>query len=128
MVRTLLTGVLYLIANAAGLFLAMLILPGFKIDFTSFVSTVALFSLIEVFISPLLTKISLKNMPALSGGVALVTTFAGLWATSYFLAGFEIGGVRNLLLATFIVWLGALLAGVILPMFMFKKYLGNRKD
>lgn len=128
MVRTLLTGVLYLIANAAGLFLAMLILPGFKIDFTSFISTVALFSLIEVFISPLLTKISLKNMPALTGGVALVTTFVGLWATSYLLSGFEMGGVRNLLLATFIVWLGALIAGVVLPMFLFKKYLGNRKD
>lgn len=106
----------------------MLILPGFKIDVTSFISTVALFTLIEIFVSPLLTKLSIRNIPTLAGGVALVTTFAGLWATSYFLPGFSIGGVRNLLLATFIVWLGALLAGIILPMFLFKKYLENRNS
>lgn len=93
----------------------------------SFVSTVVLFSVIEVFVSPLLTKVSVKNMPALSGGVALVTTFVGLWVTSFWLSGFEIGGLRNLFLATFIVWLGALLAGVILPMFLFKKYRDNKK-
>lgn len=126
MVRTLITAALYLLANAVGLFLAMLILPDFKIDVTSFISTVVLFTLVEVFISPLLTKVSIKNMPALAGGVALVTTFVGLWATSYFLAGFTIGGMRNLFLATFIVWLGALIAGVILPMFLFKKYLESK--
>jgi hypothetical protein len=106
----------------------MMLLPGFVIDFTSFVSTAVLFTLIEVFLSPLLTKISIKNMPTLAGGVALVTTFVGLLGTSYLLPGFTIGGIRNLLLSTFIVWLGALLAGVFLPMFMFKKYLENRKS
>ena len=127
MMRTLISAGLYLLANSVGLLLAMALLPGFRIDVPSFITAVLLFTVIEVVASPLLTKMSLKNLPALSGGVALVTTCLGLVLTSHFLDGMDIGGLKNLLLATLIVWLGALLAGVFLPMVLFKKYLQNRR-
>jgi hypothetical protein len=76
----------------------------------------------------LIVKISVKSVPALSGGVALVTTLAGLFITSSILEGMEIGGIANLLAATLIVWLGALIAGLILPVIAFKKTLKNNQE
>ena len=126
MTRMLARAVLSLLANAVGLLLAMLLLTGFSIDLTAFLTAVVLFTLAAVIAEPLLTKISKENLPALSGGVALVTTFVGLFLTSSFLAGMNTGGLVNLFLATFIVWLGALIAGILLSKFLLAKYLQKK--
>ena len=124
----LVSALLYTAANAIGLFLAIILLPGFSIDILSFVTATLLFTAIEVIARPLIVKISVKSVPALSGGVALVTTLAGLFITSSILEGMEIGGIANLLAATLIVWLGALIAGLILPFIAFKKALKNNQE
>ena len=128
MVRMMASTALHLLANAVGLLLARIFLTGFTFDIPSFVIAVILFSAIGVVTGPLLLKLSMKNVPALQGGVALVTTFVALWLTNLILPGFDVGGVKNLLLGTFIVWLGALIAGVFLPMFLFKKYLEEKRS
>jgi hypothetical protein len=51
----------------------------------------------------------------------LVTTFAGLFLTSILLDDMQMGGISNWLAAALLVWLGALIAGVVLPLFLFKK-------
>ncbi len=43
----------------------------------AFVVAVLIFTVVEVVADPLLTKIALTSVPALRGGVALVTTFVG---------------------------------------------------
>jgi hypothetical protein len=128
MTRMLATAALSLLANAIGLVLAILLLSGFSIDVTAFITAVVLFTLAAVIAEPILTKISQKNLPAMAGGVALVTTFVGLFLTSILLDGMNTGGMTNLFLATFIVWLGALIAGIFLSKFLLKKYLQSNKS
>ena len=121
MKNSLISGLFYMLANGAGLLIATLLLPGFKIGFSAFIFATLLFSGIELVLKPLILKLSRKSIPALEGGIALVTTFAGLFITSILLSGMEIGGISNWLAATLLVWLGALIAGTLLPRFLFKE-------
>jgi len=123
MTRMLATAALALLANAVGLLLAIMLIDGFSIDLTAFLLAVVLFTLAAVIADPLLTRISQKNLPALAGGVALVTTFVGLFLTNILLDGMQTGGMVNLLLATLVVWLGALIATIVLAKFVLAKYL-----
>lgn len=114
-----LSAIAHLIGNAVGLLLAVLLLPGFSIDFGAFIIVVLIFTVIEVAALPLLRKLSEKNVPQLMGGIALVTTFVGLFVTEIIVSRFTIGGISNLLAATLLVWLGALIAGVLLSHYVF---------
>ncbi|MBE1285461.1 MAG: hypothetical protein GJ676_19265 [Rhodobacteraceae bacterium] len=111
---------MHLVGNTAGLILAMLLLPGFTIDPLSILVVVVVFTLAQVVLGPLITKLSEKNVPALMGGIALVIVFFGLILTDMLATGFSIGGISNLLAATLLVWLGALIANVALQNFVFK--------
>ena len=128
MIRLLARLVLNLIANAVGLFVATLVLDGFNIDALSLITVTVIFSLVTVVAGPLLLKISLQNVPALTGGIALVTTFAGLLITDVVSDGVSISGVSTWVLATLIVWLCSLMAGIILPLILFKKTLQKVKE
>ncbi|SLN62177.1 hypothetical protein TRL7639_03472 [Falsiruegeria litorea R37] len=121
MSRRILSAVALLIGNAVGLLLAVALLPGFKIAPLSIIVVVLVFTVVQVIADPLITRISEKNVPALKGGVALAVTFVGLLITDLVASGLTIGGVSNLLAATLLVWLGAVIAGVLIPMFLFKE-------
>jgi low temperature requirement protein LtrA len=128
MVRLLVSLVLALLANTLGIFVASILLSGFKISGVAFVIAVAIFTLVEVIADPLITKIALTNVPALRGGVALVTTFVGLLITSIVSSGISISGLSTWVLAPLIVWLFALIATLVLPLFIFKKTLKKSKE
>lgn len=127
MVRLILAAVAYLIANAIGLLLAAALLSGFQIDPLSFVIVALSFSVIMAVLSPLVTKMSLKRLPQLMGGVALVTVFIGLFVTDLLLDGMVIGGVANWLAATLLVWLGSLIAEILIPIYLFKQLAEKKK-
>ncbi|EEX09350.1 conserved hypothetical protein [Ruegeria lacuscaerulensis ITI-1157] len=110
-----------LAGNAIGLLLASLLLTGFSIKPVSFIVVVIVFTLVQVVAEPLILKIGEKNVPALKGGIALVVTFVGLLVTDLVTAGLTVGGISNLLAATLLVWLGALIAGIVLPIYVFKE-------
>lgn len=128
MVRLILAAVAYLIANAIGLLLAAALLSGFQIDPLSFVIVALSFSVIMAVLSPLVTKMSLKRLPQLMGGVALVTVFIGLFVTDLLLDGMVIGGVANWLAATLLVWLGSLIAEILIPIYLFKQLAEKKKS
>lgn len=128
MVRLILAAVAYLIANAIGLLLAAALLSGFQIDPLSFVIVALSFSVIMAVLSPLVTKMSLKRLPQLMGGVALVTVFIGLLVTDLLLDGMVIGGVANWLAATLLVWLGSLIAEILIPIYLFKQLAEKKKS
>lgn len=128
MIRLLISACMYLLANAVGIIVAAWILPGFSIDIPSIITVVVLFTVVEVIADPLLLKISIKSAPQLRGGIALVTTFVGLVITNYLSDGLTISGMTTWILATLIVWLMALAAGLILPLFLFKKVMQKRKS
>ena len=127
MIRLLALTILHLLANAIGLAIAALALPGFSISTWAFVTVVVIFTIVEVVLGPLILKVSSSGLPALQGGVALVTTLVGLIATDLLSDGLSITGMGTWVLATLIVWLGALLAGVVFPLFLFKKTLRRRQ-
>jgi uncharacterized membrane protein YvlD (DUF360 family) len=127
MMRFLISTAAHLAGNAVGLLLATLLLDGFNIAPLAFVIVTVIFTAIEVVALPLITRLSMKNMPSLMGGVALVTTFVGLWITSLFVQGMTLGGLANWLAATLLVWIGALIAGIVLPIFVFKSLREDRK-
>jgi hypothetical protein len=125
MVRLALSVVAYLLANAIGLLIAAALLPGFRINALSFLLVVLTFSIIQTVLGPLVTKIAFKSLPQLMGGIALVTIFIGLWITDLLMNGMAIGGISNWLAATLLVWVGSLIATILLPIYVFKE-LGKR--
>jgi len=126
-IRLLVSTALHLAANAVGLLVATLALDDMTIDATSFVFAVLVFTVVEVLAGPLLLKIAIKNGQALMGSVALITTFVGLVITGIVSDGLVITGAWTWVLATIIVWLAGLLAGLILPVIFVKKAVNNRQ-
>lgn len=127
MVKFLISTAAYLVANAAGLLAAVLLLPGFKINFLAFVTAVLIFSAFQTFAGPLITKLSLKRMPQLVGGIALVTIFLGLLVTDVLMPRMEMGGIANWLAATLLVWIGSLIATILLPIYVFTQLREKKK-
>ncbi len=121
MSRRIMSVLALLAGNAIGLLLASLVLAEFAIRPLSFIVVVIVFTLVQVVAEPLILKIGEKNVPALKGGIALIVTFVGLLVTDWITAGLTIGGISNLLAATLLVWLGALIASVVLPIYVFKE-------
>lgn len=128
MLRLLASLLLALLANAVGLIVCSLILEDFSINGIAFVTAVLIFTAATVLLDPLITKIAITNVPALRGGVALVTTLTGLIITSLITDGIQITGLTTWILATFIVWLFALFASLLLPLVLFKKTLEKAKE
>jgi len=125
LVSFLISTVADLAANAIGLLVAIILLPGFVIGPLSFVVAVAIFSLVQTVLGPLIVKMSMKNVPQLMGAIALVTISVGLFATDIMMSGMQIGGIAHWLAATLLVWLGSLLASILLPLYVFKQLSGN---
>lgn len=128
MLRLLASMVLALLANAVGLLVCSLVLEDFSINGVAFVTAVLIFTAATVILDPLITKIAITNVPALRGGVALVTTLIGLIITSLISDGIQITGLTTWILATLIVWLFALVATLLLPLVIFKKTLQKVKE
>ena len=127
MLRFLAAVVLRLLANAAGLLIAAAVLDGFTVTAAAFIWVVVVFTLIEVVLDPLVLKMSIQYAPVLRGGVALVTTLVGLIVVTLVSDGLQIEGLTAWVVGTLIVWLGGVLAALILPLFLFKKVRSERQ-
>jgi hypothetical protein len=118
--NALLSAIAYLIANAVGLLLAILLLPGFSVGFLAFLVALLIFTVVQAIAGPLVVKLSRSYAPQLMGGISLVTIFVGLLITAVIVSGMTIGGISNLLAATLLVWLGSLAADIGLKVSGFK--------
>jgi hypothetical protein len=127
MIRLLIRALLTLLANAAGLYVAALLLDDFNITGEGYVTAVVIFTISTMILSPFVASVALRNMPAIMGGTALVTTLVGLVLTDILTDGLSISGVSTWILATLVVWLFSLLAAIILPLFLFKQILSDNK-
>jgi hypothetical protein len=119
-IRLALSTISTIIANAAGLLLAAWLLEGFRIDAMSFIVVLLVFTGVMILTGPLVTKIAVTSMPQIRGSISLVSAFLGLKVTEWLMAGFDIGGLSNWLAATLLVWLGSLVAEILLPIYVFK--------
>lgn len=125
MIRFLARTALTLLGNAIGLVVAALLLSGFHIDLLGFVFSVLFFTGVELLLEPFVLSMAIRYMPALRGGIALVTTLVGLLLTTIFTSGLSIDNLTTWLLAPLIIWLTVVVAGIVLPLFLFKKILGE---
>ncbi len=121
MVRFILTTLVQLAASAVGLIAAALILEDMTLNGAAFFIAVAIFTLTTAIINPFVMKTAMKQAQALLGASALITTFIGLVVTSLISDGMQIRGASTWFFATMIVWLGALLAAVIIPIILVKQ-------
>ena len=128
MLRLLASTCLYVMGNAIGILAAARILPGFTIDLWSLIAVALVFTVIVVVVTPLLVKISFKHVPQMSGGIALVATLVGLIGTSMLSDGLTITGLSTWIAAPLIIWVVSLIAGLVLPLFLFKKVLEKKGD
>ncbi len=119
MPRFVLSACAHLIANGIGLLLASLLLDGFAMSPLALIIVTVIFTAVSMVVLPIVRKLSEKKLPELMGGISLVTTFLGLVITQLLVSNFAIGGTANLLAATLIVWLGALVAGILVPKYLF---------
>ncbi len=126
MVRLLVSGAIYLVANAVGLLVAAAVLEDMSVNGTAFAIAVVIFTTVEVLARPLLTQIAIRNAGGLVGSTALVATLVGLVVTAWVSDGLRIDGALTWLLATVIVWAAALIAGLLLPVLLVKRVVGNR--
>lgn len=126
MPRFVLSAAAHLIANAVGLMLANILLTGFSISILGIVIVTVVFTVVSMILLPIIRKISEKKAPQLLGGLSLIVIFAGLWITALLVDSFTIGGFTNHVAATLIVWIGAMIAGVLVPKYVITS-LGNPK-
>jgi hypothetical protein len=121
MIRLFLRTAATVLANAAGLMLAVVMLPGFTIDAWSVLVVLLVFSIVMLLTGPLIFKIAVAHIPQIRGSVALVTVFFGLKVTEWLMPAFDMGGLSNWLAATLLVWLGSLIAEILIPLYVFKQ-------
>ena len=127
MVRSLIKIVLAIAGNAIGLVVANLLLDDMSLTASGFIVALLVFTVADIILQPLITKVAMKNAEALQGGTALVTTFLALLITVLVSDGLDINGGLTWVLATLIVWLVTMLAGVILPLIFLDKVVEERR-
>lgn len=128
MVQFLAQSILTLLGNAIGLLVASLLLSDFRITGFGFLMSIIFFTVAQIILAPFILKLAIKHAPAFRGGIALVTTFVVLILTSVFTNGLQISGIATWIAAPLIIWLGAVLASIFLPITLFKKTLNRRSS
>ena len=128
MIRLLISAGIRLLANAIGLLVAAAVMDGMTIDGASFVVAVLIFTAAELVFEPMLSQMARNKAQALMGSIALIVTFVGLLLTDLFSDGLQITGASTWVLATIIVWLAALLAGLLLPVIFVKRAVDDRRS
>lgn len=128
MLRFIATSVLNLLGNALGLLAAVWLLEGFTLTVTGFLWAVVFFTIAEIILAPFVLSMAIKYVPALRGGIAIVTAFVVLLLMNLFVSGAHISGLSTWILAPLIIWLVTVLAAVVLPLFLFKKTLEAVKN
>jgi uncharacterized membrane protein YvlD (DUF360 family) len=121
MVRFLVRTVIQLVASAVGLLVAAWVLDGMDVNASGFLIAVGVFTVTTALMQPFILKIAMKNATALMGATALVATFVGLLVTTLLSDGLSIRGASTWLLGTLVVWLAAVIAGLLIPFILAKR-------
>jgi Mycobacterial 4 TMS phage holin, superfamily IV len=120
MIRFLVSIVINLIASAIGFIVAAAVLEDFTLNGGGFVVAVAVFTVAMALFQPFFLKMALSKARALSGGTALVSTFAALIVADVVSDGVSISGAGTWLAAAVIVWVASLIAVLIVPVVLVK--------
>lgn len=126
MVRIIALTVIELMASAVGILVASWLLrPEFSLTSSGFLWAIVVFTAARFILAPLIFKLSFKHARAITGGIALVTTFVSLLVTTWLSDGLQISGITTWVLATLLVWLFGVVAVLVMPLIIFKKTLAK---
>ena len=126
MVRLIAVTVVELVANAIGPPGGQVAAAGVRHHARGFLWVIVIFTAARFILAPLIFKLSFKYVRAITGGIALVTTFVGLLVTTWLTDGLQITGFSTWVIATLVVWLFGVIAVLVLPLVIFKKALAQR--
>jgi uncharacterized membrane protein YvlD (DUF360 family) len=126
MLRFLVRLAIYLGTAALALFIASLILPGFRLSVSGFLIAIGVFALAQNILTPFIVNMARKYAPAVLGGIGLVSTFVALLIASFFPGGITLTGIDTWVLASLIVWLVTALGGWLLPLLLLRGKLADR--
>jgi len=125
MLRFLVRLAIYLGTAALALFIASLILPGFRLSVSGFLIAIGVFALAQSILTPFIVNMARKYAPAVLGGIGLVSTFVALLIASFFPGGITITGIDTWVLASLVVWLITALGGWLLPLLLLRGKLAD---
>jgi uncharacterized membrane protein YvlD (DUF360 family) len=129
MIRFLVRTLVLLLANAVGLLVANWLLEDMTMNASGFIIAVVIFTVALALMTPFLANVLRKGRgSAALGGVSLIATLVSLIITDLVSDGLNISGFSTWVLASVIVWAASLLAGFILPLLGFKKYMEERNN
>lgn len=128
MVRFLISTLVTLIATAIGLIVADLLLDDFRLQLDGFLIAVVIATVASMLFLPFLQKMAMKNVQALAGGTALVATLLALIVTDLLTDGLDIEGLTTWILGALIVWLGSLIAVIVVPLLLVKAGIQSARD
>jgi len=126
MVRFLVRTGIMLVANAVGIGVAAQVLDGMRIDWTSFIEAVVIYTIVFALLTPFFANQLRRHQSSALGGVALIASLASLIVTDLISDGLTISGIGTWVAAAVIVWAASLLAAFILPFLGLKKYMEKR--
>jgi hypothetical protein len=120
MTRSLIRIGLSLAGNAIGLLLAAIILDKMEVDGAAFVIAVVIFTVLTAVLEPFVSKVVEERSGLLQSASALIATFLSLVITVLVSDGLNISGAVTWVIATVLVWLLTMIAGVLLAKLLLK--------
>jgi cell division protein FtsW (lipid II flippase) len=128
MIRFLISLLVSFGAAVLGLLVANALLDDMSISGSSFLLAAALFALLMAVLMPFfMVNVRRYAAPAASA-VGLITTFVALLVTTAVSDGISISGATTWILATLIVWLGTMIATLLLPLIFAKWLVTENRD
>jgi hypothetical protein len=129
MIRFLIRTTIYFASALIGIIAADLILADFSVaGWTSYVWVAIIFAVVQAILSPLIGNMVSKNASAFSGGVGIVSSLVALAVTNVASSSLTVsGGITTWILAAIIVWVFGAIAAFVLPFFLVKKVVSERR-
>lgn len=119
--------VVALVVNAVALLLAAILLDDFRIDELNFPVVVLIFTAVQLVARPALETVIDENAQILASFVGLIAAFFTLLVTDLISDGIDIEGIGTWIVATLIVWAGALVTGLLFAKRITERIAGARK-
>jgi uncharacterized membrane protein YvlD (DUF360 family) len=127
-IRFLIRVLIYFLSAFVGILVADLLLDGLEVQTSAYFEVAAIFAVVQAILSPMITNTVTRNAGAFSGGVGIVSTLVALIVTDLISDGMTVDGIGNWILAALIVWLAGAIAAFILPFFLVKKVVEERRS
>ena len=129
MIRFLIRLVIWFLAAFIGIIAADVILSGFSVSgWTSYVVVAAIYAIIQSLIAPMMNQYTERNAKMFMGGVGIFSTLIALIVTNLISGALTISGIGTWIAAAIIVWLFGALAAWILPFFIVKRAVQERRS